>query len=77
MDRFAAEGGLIVSSSGSILSNILFILPHVIPAKESTKQLTPMSIRNLLVMINNDAPNPSNSVEVEAVEGALKTLGKG
>jgi hypothetical protein len=30
-----------------------------------------MSIRNLLVMINNDAPNPSNSVEVEAVEVGL------
>jgi len=36
-----------------------------------------MSIRNLLVMINNDAPNPSNSVEVEAVEVGLLTLGKG
>ena len=49
--------------------NIIKHLIHnttCLPAKASTKQLTPMSIRNILVMINNDAPNPSNSVEVEA-----------
>jgi hypothetical protein len=51
----------VLGTSGSIKANIFFIIPHDNPANENRKQLTPMSIRNLFIMLNNDAcTHPSN-----------------